>query len=141
MRLKVLRVPRLACVLIAGAIAATSAQQPAVDAVERVQAALQKPPSRLTLEDRKPDFTIRIEERRPLQHVFDLPPWVTPTPGWTPPTAGGGGIDPVAMVRSLTRSKRGHDARVEVQRAIADYCAAQPSVASIQICSTLPAIR
>jgi len=33
--------------------------------VDRVRAALEKPPSKLTLQDRTPDFSVHIEKRRP----------------------------------------------------------------------------
>jgi hypothetical protein len=141
MRLKVARVSGLTGMLVAGSIAALSAQQDSVESVERIHAALQKPPSRLVLESRKPDFSVHIEERRPLQHVFDLPAWVTPPRVWTPPASSGTGIDPVALARSLITSKRTHDARVEARRTIADYCKAQPDAASIQICSSSSPIR
>jgi len=53
------QVPRLVCLLVAGGIAAPSAQQPT--SAERVRAALAKPPSRLSLAHRKADFTVHIE--------------------------------------------------------------------------------
>lgn len=147
-----LHASRLACVLVAGAIAAPSAQQAEVGSVEHVRAALLKPPFLLTLEIPKPDFVVHIEERRPLQDIFDLPPWAAPPSApqvrvmtitkieGTPvalPTAGaggGGGVDLLALSKHLAQIKRDHDARSEVRRAIADYCAAQPNAASIQIC-------
>ncbi len=136
---------RLTCLLIAGAIASPSAQQPAADSVERVRAALERPASRLMLADRKPDFTVHIEARHPLHEVFESPPWALPHVGWTPPAVG---FDLLSVVRYVAKSvadaKRGHDerlARDEVQRAITDYCAAQPAGAAIQICSISPAIR
>ena len=66
----------LACLFVAGAIAAPRAQQPAADSFERIRAALAKAPSRLALTERPPDFSVHIEERRPLQDVFELPPWM-----------------------------------------------------------------
>lgn len=135
------QVPRLICLLIAGGIAAPSAQQPT--SVERVRTALEKPPSLLALANRRPDFTVHIEERHPLQEIFDTPPWATPPVGWQPPAIG---FDLLSVVRYLGKSaadaKRAHDVRIareDVQRAIADYCAFQPDAA--QICSTSPAIR
>ena len=110
-----------------------------------VRAALEQPPPRLTLTvtDRLPDFTVHIQERHPLQEVFDTPAWATDPVGWQPPAIG---FDLMSVVRYLAKSaadaKRGHDerlAREDVQRAIADYCAAQPSFgAGIQICDTAP---
>jgi hypothetical protein len=138
---------RLTCLLIAGAIAApASAQQSAIGSAERVRAGLEKPAPRLTLADRKPDFSVHIEERHPLHEVFESPPWALPHVGWTPPAVG---FDLLSVVRYVAKgvaaAKRGHDehlARDEVQLAITDYCAAQPDGgAAIQLCSTSPAIR
>jgi len=113
--------------------------------VERVRAALEKPPSRLTLPEVKPDFKVHIEERRPLQDIFDVPPWQLPPIGWTPPAVGFNLMSLVTKAaKALGDVKRGHDlhvARDEVQRAIAEYCAAQPNTAEIQICSSSSAIR
>jgi hypothetical protein len=50
----------------------------------------------------------------------------------------------VNAAHGVAEVKRGHDlhvARDEVQRAIAEYCLAQPNSAEIQICSSWPAIR
>src|SRR5258706_7905003 len=63
-------------------------RDPADGRVERVRAALEKPPSKLTLPEVKPDFTVHIEERRPLQEIFDTPPWQLPPIGWRPPAVG-----------------------------------------------------
>jgi hypothetical protein len=133
----------LVCVLVAGAMAASSAQQPA--SVDHVRAALEKPPSVLVLANRTADFTVHIEERHPLHEIFDRPPWATDPVGWQPP---GLGFDLLSVVRYLGKgaadAKRAHDTRVardEVQRAIGDYCAAQPDAVMIRICSTSPAIR
>jgi hypothetical protein len=124
--------------------------------VERVRAALDKPPPKLTLTEVKPDFKVHIEVRRPLQEIFDTPPWQLPPIGWRPPavahTAFGGipilNVDLLALggaiARSVNDARRAHDARdasEDVRRAIAEYCAAQPNAARIQICSSSPAIR
>ena len=137
---------RLTCLLVACAIAAPSAQQPATGSVERVRAALERPAASLMLMDRKPDFTIHIEARHPFHEVFESPPWALPHVDWRPPASG---FDLLSVVRYVAKSvadaKRGHDerlARDEVQRAIADYCAVQADAgAAVQICSTSPAIR
>jgi len=143
-------------------------QAPADASVDRVRAALAKPPSRLTLAERTPDFSVHIEKRRPMQDIFDVPLWATDPVGWQPP---GLGFDLLGLFRSVAKSaadaKRGHDlrlAREDVQRAIGDYCAALPTdgtaptagdsrqtddsqqnadwrVKAAQICSTSPAIR
>jgi hypothetical protein len=112
----------------------------------RIRAALDKPPSKLTLQERTPDFRVHIEERRPLQDIFDVPPWQLEKPGWQPPYVG---FDLLSIVRYVARevadAKRGHDvrlAREEVLRDIAAYCAAQPgNGAGITICSTASNIR
>ena len=131
--------------LVAGAIAALSAQEAPAASVDKVRAALERPPSKLTLQDRAPDFTVHIEKRRPMQDIFDVPPWATPPVGWQPP---GVGFDLMSVVRYVAKSvadaKRDHDTRLaqeEVQRAIAEYCAVQPNAGHIQICSTSPAMR
>lgn len=119
------------------------------DSVDRVRAKLQRPPSKLTLQQKTPDFRVHIETRRPLQEIFDVPAWATDPVGWQPP---GLGFDLLSAFRSVAKSvadaKRGHDerlAREEVQRAIADFCTAQPATndsrTAAQTCSTLPAVR
>jgi hypothetical protein len=156
---------RIACLAGVFIVAATSARgQEPYDSLQRVRAALTKPPSRLALTERPPDFTVHVEERRPLQDIFEVPPWVSPTPyfgGFTRPalfapiegvpsgfSAPGGTIgvdmlDPArALAKSTVRAFRVRNARREVQRTLADYCAAQPNFgAAIQVCSTLPTIR
>jgi hypothetical protein len=131
--------------LVAGSIAALAGQELPGGSVEKVRAALDRPPSKLRLQDRPPDFSVHIEKRRPMQDIFDVPPWATAPVGWQPP---GVGFDLMSVVRYLAKSvadaKRGHDTRLaqeEVQSAIAEYCAAQPNAGHIQICSTSPAIR
>jgi hypothetical protein len=163
-----LSAPRLVWLLIAGAIAAPRAQQPAVDSLARVRAALARPPSRLTLTERPPDFTVHVEERRPLQDIFYLPPWASPElyfAGYTKPSVfapieglKGGFSSPAAglstvrspdvlgpaqaLVNGLTRSIRVSSAQREVKRTLAEYCAAQPNGgAAIEVCASLPAIR
>jgi hypothetical protein len=145
-------VRRVACLAFAvSAGAAVSAQEAASsDSVDRVRAKLEQPPSKLTLQQRTPDFSVHIEKRRPMQDIFDVPPWATDPVGWQPPALG---FDLLSAFRSVAKSvaeaKRGHDerlAREEVQRAIVDFCAAQPatdgrSPTTAQTCSTSPAIR
>jgi hypothetical protein len=120
-------------------------REQANEQVERVRAALEKPSSRLTMPEVKPDFKVHIEERRPLQEIFDTPPWQLPPIGWRPPAAG---FDLMGLVtraaKGVAEAKRGHDlhvARDDVQRAVAEYCAAQPNSGEIQMCSSSPAIR
>lgn len=112
---------------------------------ERIRLALEKPPSKLTLPEVKADFSVHIEERRPLQEIFDTPPWQLPPLGWRPPAVGFDLMSLFAKAASgVAEMKRAHDLRAakdEVQRAIAAYCLAQPNVAEIQMCSSWPAIR
>lgn len=138
---------RVAGALLAliAATAAVSAQEGPPTAVDRVRAKLEKAPPKLILQQRTPDFTVHIEKRRPMQDIFDVPAWATDPIGWQPP---GLGFDLLGAFRYVAKgvaeAKRGHDerlAREDVQHAIADYCAAQPNSASIQICATSPAIR
>src|SRR5882724_5174281 len=82
-----------ALLVLALAVAADQTTPPAsTDAadqqVQRVRAALEKPPSKLTLPEVKADFRVHIEERRPLQEIFDTPPWQLPPLGWRPPAVG-----------------------------------------------------
>jgi hypothetical protein len=162
-----LSAPRLVCLLVAGAIAAPCAQQPNPDSVERIRAALTRPPSRLTLVERPPDFTIHVEERRPLQDIFYLPPWASPEfffAGYTKPSVfapieglKGGFSNPgislpgrssdvlgptQSLVSGMARTVRVNGAQREVQRTLAEYCAAQPNGgAAIAVCSSLPTLR
>jgi hypothetical protein len=156
-------VPLVAAGVVAITVAAASAQDQTAPAesIDRVRAALAKPPSKLTLKVRTPDFTVRIEKRRPMADIFDVPLWATDPVGWQPPAFG---FDLLSLFRYVAKSaadaKRGHDvrlAREEVQRSIADYCASLPSddtliaaddsrpadwrAKAAQICSTSPAIR
>jgi len=143
----------VALTLAASIVPALSAQQaPALsepsaqrveglDSVEHVRAALEKPPSRLTLTERKADFSVTIEKKRPMQDIFEIPPWQLPPIGWQPP-AWGTGINLLSLVsyvaKNIADAKRGHDerkAREEVQQSIADWCAAQENQgAYIAIC-------
>ena len=132
---------RLAIVaLFIAASGAAAAQDNAstADALDRLRTALAKPPSRLTLTERVPDFTVHIEKRRPMQDIFDIPPWQLPPIGWRPPAVG---FDLMSIVQYVTKSvadaKRGHDerkAREEVQLSIAEWCATQENRNDIVIC-------
>jgi len=112
--------------------AAAHAQQPAADdSFERIREALQRPPA-LSLDLPKADFRIEIEQHRPMQDIFEQPPWVTPPPEFPPPPGSnrdahnamvvGGSVDPGVIAHAITRSFREHQARDEVRRAIAEYC-------------------
>jgi len=128
----------------------TRTPNPPDEQVERVRAALEKPPSRLTVPEVHADFRVHIEVRRPLQDIFDKPVWQLPPIGWQPPAVGYtafGGIPMVnidlmavggAIARAVNDARHAHEARnasEEVRQAIADYCAVQPNAATISICS------
>ena len=119
--------------------------EPRDEQVERIRAALEKPPSKLTVPEVKADFKVHIEVRRPLQEIFDTPPWQLPPLGWRPPAVGFDLLSLFGKVAGgVADAKRAHDqraARDEVQRAIAAYCLAQPNVDEIQMCSSWPVIR
>lgn len=138
-----------ALMMVVFAASAAGAQDSASgESLDRVRAKLHKPESVLRLQPRTADFTVHIEKRRPMQDVFDVPAWATEPVGWQPP---GIGFDLLGVFRAAAKSvadaKRGRDerlAREEVQRAMGDFCAAQssePRIASVQMCSTSPAIR
>jgi hypothetical protein len=144
----------LACALVASNASAQTASASSETAqhtdgagdIDHLRAALAKPPSRLTLQEVVPDFSVQIEKRRPMQDIFEVPPWQLPPHGWQPPVIGFDLMSAVRYVaKSMSDAKRGHGerlAREDVQRALADYCAGQPdSTAGIQMCSTLPAVR
>ena len=128
---------------------ATPSTSPADQQVERVRAALERPPSKLVPE-KKADFSIHIEVRRPLQDIFDKPPWQLPPIRFRVPamgyTAFGGipivNVDLLAIAGAIARgvndarhARAAREASDEVRQAIAEYCAVQPNAATIQICS------
>jgi hypothetical protein len=128
----------LTCVLISFGGLALAQQPPDADSFERIREALQKPPSRLSLDLPKVDFSIYIEQRRPLQDIFERPPWVTVPPEFAAPggvsRVAGGSIDPGIIAHSVSRAVRTRQAREEVRRAIAEYCVAhrdEPGAAAI----------
>jgi hypothetical protein len=113
--------------------------------VERIRAALERPALKLTFDYPTPTFRVRIEERRPLQDLFDVPAWMPEKPGWQPPAGLSLASIVGYVVHEIGAAKRGHDlrlAREEVLREIAAYCAAQPNSGDgIAICSSAPSIR
>ena len=130
--------------------ATTPTPNPSDQQVERVRAALEKPPSKLTVSEVRADFSVHIEVRRPLQDIFDKPVWQLPPIGWQPPAVGYtafGGIPMVnldlmaiggAVARAVNDARQARAARnasEEVRQAIAEYCAVQPNAATISICS------
>jgi hypothetical protein len=149
-----------ALLIVFAGVANASAQESASSAasLDRVRAALARPPSTLTLKERTPDFTVHIEKRRPMADIFDVVPWATDPVGWQPP---GLGFDLLSLFRNVAKNaaegKRAYDlrmARKEVRHAIDDYCAAAADAAQAaaaraaaespqppQICSTSPSVR
>ena len=136
------------------ATAALSAQEPAPDqSLERMKSVLAHPPLQLSLPEAEANFKIHVKAIHPMQDIFEKPPWQLPPIVWRipamgPSTAFGSmpilSLDLLAIARSVGASNRARDeraARGEVQRAIAEYCAAQLNANKIQICSTTPAIR
>ena len=132
----------LASLLILGAAAASRAQEPAPDqSLNRMRSMLGNKPLRLDLLEPQANFKIEIKAIHPMHEIFDKPLWQLDPVGWQPP---GVGLDLSFVFRYMAAVKRSHDersARDEVQRAIADYCAAQLNANTIQICSTSPASR
>jgi hypothetical protein len=139
----------LAATLIGAATTPASAQQTVPVSVDRVRTALQKPSPKLTFEYRQPDFSIHIQERRPLDDLFDIPLWDTPpvvrqtpsmlahiegTPGNTPPLITTS-IDPGGLAQSAKKRLQDRTARSQTERAITKYCSAQPDAgSSIPLC-------
>jgi hypothetical protein len=139
---------RLACLLAALAPQAASAQQTYLS-IERVRAALLRPPPRLIVENRQPDFRIHVQERRPFDDLFEIPAWETPVivtqaPSMLAPIEGvphatpaliQTTMDPTRFARSAAKGARDKATRTQVERAIAQYCAAQPDAgSSIPLC-------
>jgi hypothetical protein len=127
--------------------------------IERVREGLEKPPSKLTLRERKPDFVVEISERQRFEKLiapflqFDSgsvkkPLFFVPQPqvGTTPSLAS---IDLLSLASAIGRQISGarHEratdaAHSEVLRAIAEYCAAQPNGGTgLQICMNPTSIR
>ena len=128
-----------------------------VVSVEHVRAGLEKPASKLTRQERPPDFTINITERERFERLvapildFKVGPPIRPLF----PTAPGSSAAlfsvnllslAVAAAEGAVALRRAYvkrEAREEVRRTILAYCAAQPNGgAGIQICdSSRAAVR
>ena len=134
-------------------LAPGAARQPADTSpvsIARVREKLKKKPS-IVAPLPKADFTVRIEQRRPLQEVFYVPPWATSPLARSPlcpprgasslPSANCGfpagfGVDPGSLMRAVKGAFNARAARDEVRRTIIEYCAAQPNGgAGIKICA------
>jgi hypothetical protein len=138
---RLLSVLVVSCCILPSALASAQTDND----IARIRAALERPSLKLSFDDPTPTFRMRIEERRPLQDLFDVPAWMPEKPGWQPPA----GLSLSSIIgyvaHQIAVAKRGRDlrlAREEVLREIAAYCAAQPnSGADITICSAAPATR
>jgi hypothetical protein len=140
----------IATLFLFAATPAFAQQQPSFLSVEKVRAALLKPPSKWVFEYRQPDFRVHIQDRRPLDDVFDVPLWDTPkightpapsnlahiegTPGNSPPLFSMS-VDPGGFAHSATKAAKAKAVRTETERAIEQYCTAQPDAgSSIPLC-------
>lgn len=132
----------LGLVMILGGVVAPRAQEAAPDrSLSRMKSVLEKAPLRLGLPDAQPTFKVEIKAIHPMHDIFDKVPWATDPVGWQPP---GAGLDLALLFRYMATVKRARDvrhAREDVQRQIADYCAVQPNANTIQICTSVPAVR
>jgi hypothetical protein len=144
----------LAVAIILAGAAAPRAQEPAPDqSLDRMRSVLARKPLRIDVPNEEANFKVHIKAIHPLHEIFEKPPWQLPpilwrVPAMGPSTAFGSipimSLDLFGIARSIGDARHAHDvraARANVQRAIADYCAAQPNANTIQICSTSPAIR
>jgi hypothetical protein len=136
---------RAAALVLAGILlgaSAASAQEPAADqSLERMREVLQRKPLRLTPVEPEATFKIEIHAIHPMHEIFEKPAWQLDPIGWQPP---GIGFNLLTVFTYLEKVKREHDLRAaqeDVQRQIADYCAAQPNAEAIQICSPSRPIR
>ncbi len=118
--------------MLTGTAGLVCAQQlPDAASFDRIRERLQKPPA-LSLELPRADFTVHIEQRRPLQDIFDRPPWVSAPPEFPAPpgsnrdahdaTVVGMSVDPYALAHSISRGIRARRAGEEMAHAIAEYC-------------------
>jgi hypothetical protein len=117
-------------VLLVLALAASDPPQ----SVDHVRAGLDKPKSKLSVPEVKPDFKVQIEERRPLQDLFDIPPWALEPHGWQPPgpvmkSAFGTpmfSVDLLGLFRKTLPAYISQEPNLPTKLAIDKYCAAQP---------------
>jgi len=138
----------VAALLVACALAASPAQQPdpSDPSLDRVRAALAKPPSKLTVPERVPDFSITIREQELLPPILDFKvgPGVPQEKLFTSPVGSQplfqvdlipAGMEVLGAIKQLRKASMRRAAREEVRRAIAEYCAAQPGRALLEICA------
>jgi len=130
----------LALAITCGGGIVVRAQEPAPDqSLERMRAVLQKRPLKLTPVEPEANFKIHIEAIHPMHDIFEKPPWQLDPIGWQPP---GVGFNLMTLIQyGVTAASNAKRARDQVQRAIAEYCAAQPNANTIQICASVPTVR
>jgi hypothetical protein len=162
----------IAVLLVSGALALAQEATPQTGtahvadlpvSIDHIREALERPAStQLSLRVVIPDFVVTVTERERFEKL--APPWdfrSGPVPpgglyayeqrqrtgvAFTQPLVsvdllaiGRGIAGAISGARSAHRADAAHD---EVQRAIAEYCAAQPNAgAGIQLCAIPPAIR
>jgi hypothetical protein len=140
-RLNLVRLPVFAICLALCRATTASAQLVSDDSIARIRARLEEPPPKIDLAVPTATFSVYIEGHRPLESVFEQPPWV-PVPdefaapkisggGLSDPALGrqpmpiiGGSVDYIAASRAISRAIRTRAARAEMKRAIAEYCGA-----------------
>jgi len=130
---------------------ALRAQEPAPDqSLDRMKSVLQHKPLKLTPVEPEATFKIEIHAIHPMHEIFEKPPWQLPpilwrVPAMGPSTAFGSmpmfSVDLLPIAAAIKRGRDERAARAEVQREIANYCAAQPNAQTIQICSPGRIIR
>jgi len=142
----------VAALLVACALAASSSQPPDTSdpSLDRVRAALAKPPSTLTLPERVPDFSVTIRERSRERELlppildFKVGPGVPQESLFTSPVGSQplfqvdlipAGLAVGDAIKQLRKAYVRKAALEEVRRTIAEYCAAQPGRALIEICA------
>jgi hypothetical protein len=128
------------CLAICPAATATAQLVPD-DSLARIRTQLQAPPPTIAISSPTATFTVYIEGRRPLESVFEQPPWVPVPDEFAAPKFSGNGLDNpglgrqaiplvgvsvdyVAAAHAVSRAIRTRAARAEVKRAIAEYCSA-----------------
>jgi hypothetical protein len=142
----------VAALLVACAFAASSPQQADTSdpSLDRVRAALAKPPSKLTVPERVPDFSLTIHERSREKELlppildFKVGPGVPQETLFTSPVGSQplfqvdlipAGLAVADGIKHLRKAYMRRAALEEVRRAIAEYCAAQPDRALFEICA------
>ena len=108
-----------------------------------MRAALAEPPSRLSLSEKKADFSIDIREREEVNRFmtpildFTVPPGTAHTAVSSAFGSPMVSVELLSLLNKARRAYRQHAATEEVRREIAAYCAAQPDGGGgIRLCDT-----